>query len=327
MASPTKDGANTPNRTNKSPSHTRGPSDSSRMTDELTDYGDNNDSQRPKTNQSPQTGPRLDSRPSTAQSRGNWSNATPHHRFGPTSYAGSTGAPSTRPPTSSSRTHVPTLAASAFYRPMSSQKLQAQRSMRKESPTTQTPLGGGRGTPDLAEEPPSRSGRKNVRPLSRGTDITEAENDEDIPDVPALPKALASRDGSESGLRHFERAYDPNNLTVPSEHDAPPVPKKNSGFFKNTLLPIRSNRTSLVGSGRHGHEKLPSDASTPNITDETKAAVQRELEFGNEKNYQFFPGNTVFCLGGRLQNTKDRPINLFTATVIILPMILFYAGW
>jgi palmitoyltransferase ZDHHC9/14/18 len=324
MASPNKSRANTPIRSQQSPSHIRGPSDSSRMTDELTDYGDNNDSQRPRTTQSPPPYPaKLDSRPSTAQSRGNWSNATPHHRFGPTSNAGSTGTPSTRPPTASSRTHVPTLAASAFYRPMSSQKLQAQRGHRRESPVPQSPLG----ATDLAEEPPSRSGRKNIRPLSRGTDITEAENDEDIPDVPALPKGLGSRDGSEPGLRSFERTYEPNlSLTIPGENDAPPVPKKNSGFFRQSLLPNRSHRTSLVGSGRHGHEKLPSDASTPNMTDETKAAVKRELQFGNEKNYQFFPGNTVFCLGGRLQNTKDRPINLFTATVIILPMILFYAG-
>jgi palmitoyltransferase ZDHHC9/14/18 len=325
MASPNKSRSNTPIRSQPFASHARGLSDGSRMTDEMTDYGDNNDSQRPRTTQSPPQNPaRLDSRPSTAQSRGNWSNATPHHRFGPTSYAGSTGTPSTRPPTSSSRTHVPTLTASAFYRPMSSQKLQAQRGHRRESPVPQSPLGE-RATPDLPEEPPSRSGRKNVRPLSRGTDITEAENDEDVPEVPALPKAYTSRDDNSP----FDR-YEPNlNLTVPGENDPPPVPRKNStsGFFRNTLLQSRSNRTSLVGSGRHGHEKLPSDASTPNITFETKAAVKHELKFGDEKNYEFFPGNTVFCLGGRLQNTKDRPINLFTATVIILPMILFYAAW
>lgn len=42
------------------------------------------------------------------------------------------------------------------------------------------------------------------------------------------------------------------------------------------------------------------------------------------KNYEFFQGNTVFCLGGRFENTKSRPINIATGTMVIVPCVLFF---
>jgi palmitoyltransferase ZDHHC9/14/18 len=42
------------------------------------------------------------------------------------------------------------------------------------------------------------------------------------------------------------------------------------------------------------------------------------------KNYEYFAGNTVFCLGGRLQNSRDRPINIISAVFILLPIGLFF---
>src|SRR5579862_6479031 len=80
-------------------------------------------------------------RPSTAATgmssqRGTWSQSPPSRRghlsTGTSTGAGgdsaaSTGAWSARPPTATSRTHVPSLTSHAFFRPMSSQRLQAQR--------------------------------------------------------------------------------------------------------------------------------------------------------------------------------------------------------
>jgi palmitoyltransferase ZDHHC9/14/18 len=69
-----------------------------------------------------------------------------------------------------------------------------------------------------------------------------------------------------------------------------------------------------------GHEKLPSDASSPQFAEATKEAVKREMG----KNYEYFTGNTRFWLGGRLQNTRDRPVNLVTGFLVVLPAGLFF---
>jgi palmitoyltransferase ZDHHC9/14/18 len=71
-----------------------------------------------------------------------------------------------------------------------------------------------------------------------------------------------------------------------------------------------------------GHEKLPSDASSPQFAEAPKKqAVKREMG----KNYEYFTGNTVFCAGGRLQNTRDRPLNIATGLIVTLPVGLFFA--
>jgi palmitoyltransferase ZDHHC9/14/18 len=326
---------------------------SSHMTDDFTDYGEPADSPAgPNTAAYSALASRVPdpgSRPSSAQtgrsSKGNWSAATPHSRFPPTSYAGSVGGSAgTRPPTSQSRTHVPTLTAQAFYRPMSSQRLQAQRGQRRESAQPSTPQG--RNTPELMDgregrdttPGASRSGsqRKHGRPLSRGTDISDlAEADDDVPEVPGLPyipdraTATASPNGSESALKKPEK--EKPSGPVPARLDlsrlkghGPNVspPQRSPRSFRSSLIPSRNSRQSRASfQGRqHGHEKLPSNASSPNIAEEQKAAVKKELG----KNYEYFEGNTIFCLGGRLQNTRGRPINLLTGFLIILPIALFF---
>ena len=48
--------------------------------------------------------------------------------------------------------------------------------------------------------------------------------------------------------------------------------------------------------------------------------VKKELG----KNHQYFSGNTVFCWGGRFQNTRDRPVNIATGLAFVLPSGLFF---
>jgi palmitoyltransferase ZDHHC9/14/18 len=43
------------------------------------------------------------------------------------------------------------------------------------------------------------------------------------------------------------------------------------------------------------------------------------------KNYEYFTGNIVFFWGGRMQNTRDKPISLFTAVATFIPGPLFLA--
>jgi palmitoyltransferase ZDHHC9/14/18 len=40
--------------------------------------------------------------------------------------------------------------------------------------------------------------------------------------------------------------------------------------------------------------------------------------------HQYFDGNTVFCFGGRWQNTKHTPINIATGALIVIPCALFF---
>lgn len=302
----------------------------SQQTDDFTEYGDNEEAANAAHAAQASRLPDPSSRPSTAQtgitSQGGLSTTTAQGRL-PQSYAGSVGAGSNRPATSSSRTHVPSLAASAFYRPISSQRLQAQRNhQRRDQQLPQTPVG--RQTPEQTDELDQvtpRSARKLPRPISRGTDITDvAEADDDVPPVPAIPipeRGTASPDGSEAALqRRFEEKppnsapgrLDLSRLKGGNISQAPKSPRS----FRSSL---RNSRASF-GGRQHGHEKLPSNASTPNFDDATKEIIRKELG----KNYEYFTGNTVFLLGGRLQNTRDRPINIFTGIMIVLPVVLFY---
>lgn len=87
------------------------------------------------------------------------------------------------------------------------------------------------------------------------------------------------------------------------------------------MLPSRDGRPTQVRI-HQGHEKLTSAGSSPRLARKgsTKQAVKKELG----KNYQYFSGNTAFCWGGRLQNTRDRPVNIATAIMIVLPAGLFF---
>jgi palmitoyltransferase ZDHHC9/14/18 len=286
------------------------------------------------------------SRPSsiaTAQSgQGNqkrWSQ-TPrggvHSVFGPASATGSMGTQS-RPTTAASRTHVP-LAAHGFFRPMSSQRLQQQRNQRPMSLLGQGSLY--EGATDLADNPYRQSAGSNntIRntptpglhhdaehpPPSRGTDIT----DRDMPDrttantTPTGVETIRSRGESITPLQRPR----PQHLDLSQNHKNDsgklPTPGKSPRSFKsNFALPSRDGRPSQMRP-QLGHEKLASAASSPRRN--RKEAVKEEVKKQLGKNHQYFSGNTVFCWGGRLQNTRDRPVNIVTGLAIVLPACLFF---
>jgi palmitoyltransferase ZDHHC9/14/18 len=218
---------------------------------------------------------------------------------------------------------------------MSSQRLQAQRGQRREPNLPQATAG--RDAPEDERQVQHTvtiggAQRKPARPLSRGTDISDlAEADDDVPAVPTLPglpgfpdRAIqtASPTNSEAALQRSEKTV-PVHLNISqSRGQNVALPPKSPRSFRSSLIPSRNSRHSRGSfQGRlPGHEKLPSTASTPNIGDDQKAAVRKQLG----KNYEYFSGNTIFCLGGRLQNTRDRPINLITGFLIVLPIVLFF---
>ena len=235
-----------------------------------------------------------------------------------------------------SRTHVPSLASHAFFRPMSSQRLQAQRGGRP--PTSEQAPGSSAGKRLSLISAKRQSMGSNPRsvleypvidlpPPSRGTDFTE--ND---------PLDRASANASPTGNDTIQSA---SESTRPLQIPASSIRQPSQGYGTNyqqdnitTLGPTRptgSFRSSFLLPSRKdlpnpanidpGSSVQPSSDTKQVSPIRGKQASAPKIHTG--RNHQYFSGNTVFFLGGRLQNTRDRPINIATGTLVVLPSVLF----
>lgn len=267
---------------------------------------------------------------------------------------------STRPQSSTTRSHVPSLTSHAFFRPMSSQKLQAQRgagrvqssglrrdsavegsddpySIAEHSPTPRSPITG------LVREHAEDDGYDARPPPSRGTEMTEQDMYDratrtattSSPTQGHYPAASLSE-----SMRPLQRQKaEELNLTLnidktKSYNGAANVvtPSKSPHSFRSGFLkPARPETSSQSRSSPHQHEKLASAASsaqfTPEVDGPPPPQANRPTDSSSTKrgrNWEFFQGNTVFCLGGRLQNTKHQPINIATGLFVLMPAVLFF---
>lgn len=256
-----------------------------------------------------------------------------------------------RPESSMSKTHVPSLTAQGFFRPMSSQKLQAQRGQRPTSSLAQNVVNT-RPSEDSAHR--HRYSNASVNTLRDGLPPTR---DEDVPPLPTSRGTMFTSDGSQHPEGRTAASVVSNNSTVPLQQDrrnrAADLKVNTNGQERksntSSLQPKspRSLRASLgLGSRRHSprdperrvspqHEKLHSDPSSPE--DHHAAAEKRHPPLpspsaihsptpkGEGKNYEYFAGNMLFFLSGRLLNTRARPLNVATFTLTTLPAALFFA--
>ncbi len=238
-----------------------------------------------------------------------------------------------------SRTHVPSLTSHAFFRPMSSQRLQAQRGVRP-SATGEFMMGGDGvneavngvnrqsvGSTHTFRQGPLIHQDPEIPPPSRGTDYTE-------PDVPDRATANTSPTGHGTvqsmteSLRPLQNRSpnmrpthpDPNNNYKQGHNMLAPPSKSPKSFRSSFLLPAKSDGP--PSNATQGRERLSSGASSPRSP---RAKLQEEVRQENGRNYQYYSGNTVFCMGGRLQNARDRPINIATGIFVALPGALFFA--
>ncbi len=323
---------------------------SSRMTDIASEEGGDNDLESAKRGGhigrgtsalELGTGP---SRPSTAATgissqRSPWSQAPPSRRgLPPTATRGGKSSGSTsnsrinaggsRPQSAASRTHVPSLTSHAFFRPMSSQRLQAQRSGR---PST-TGQGGTSedGYSEMGSNPNRQSTGSNPTlrqalvihqdsdlpaPPSRGTEATERDGNGTIRSMSESVRPLQNR-STNQGPTHLDLSKSYKNGTGMA-----PTPQKSPRSFRSSfLLPSRSGASATEGT--KGREKLSSASSTP-MAGPSKTHNTKQSD--NGRNYQYFSGKTVFCWGGRLQNTRHAPINIATGLFVVLPGALFFA--
>jgi len=337
------------------PRSERGPPSiiSSRMTDIMTEDGGESDaqqgtgSQRKSALYSEGT-----SRPGTARTgasqRTPWAQGSSLRRglSGKRgSVAGSVGSSSlgARPASSMSRSHVPTLTSHAFFRPMSSQMLQAQRGIAR--PTTMNrQIGpqddvGENNRDSIVSNQGARAGMHSgdegemQPPPSRGTEFTEQETygrrTANTSPTHGHHPASSMADSVRPLQRKPEAA---RNLTldINKAYKAganAPTPVRTPHSLRSSFL-LQRMESSSGNREIQGGEKLESLASSPQLPPSTRDGKTPPKEKNNKPglghNYEYFQGNTVFCLGGRLQNTRHRPVNIATGALVAIPAILFF---
>lgn len=246
-----------------------------------------------------------------------------------------------RPTSAISRTHVPSLTAQGFFRPMSSQKLQTQRAQRPASSLAQN-VQTARKSEDSVQR--HRYSNASVNTLRDGPPPTR---DEDVPPMPTSRGTMFTQDGTNLD-GHTAASVVSANSTMPLQaRQGPGVPKKietkglgSSNSLSNmqpksprslrASLGLSSHRASYQHQDRRPspgqHEKLHSDPSSPNEVEKPPLSSTHEPHRqGEGKNYEYFAGNMLFFLSGRCLNTRARPLNIATFTLTALPAALFFA--
>lgn len=270
--------------------------------------------------------------------------------------AGSTGR------TPSLRNHAPSLTSNAFFRPMSSQKLQAQRGGAPRPPTmataedTTTEAGGSVTRQSIISNPIAQIRRtmsddENMRPPpSRGTEMTDQVTANTSPTHGHYP--AGSLTDSVRPLHQKRNSDQPHmnmNINIDKSYrdlatNLPSPAKTPRSFRSSFLLPGKSDQgQQSQNRSTDGAEKLSSSASSPQLRPVDSRASrqphprrqhQRVPDHEDKRSpgrvHQYFDGNTVFCLGGRFQNTRQRPINIATGLFMVTPCALFFgfeASW
>ena len=242
-----------------------------------------------------------------------------------------------------SKSHVPSVAAQGFFRPMSSQHLQAQRLGRPSTAKTRPSISTEDGARDFETE--TRRSLSTIRqerqgsfspvqeqenvPLSRGTEVS-------VPPLPdratnASPHGNTGRSLGDSVRLLNERASSqrqskPKHLNLPKGYkqgDSGDPSLKSPRSFRSGLS-LGSKRGSSRQQIGAGHQHLPSNATSTRFDSTQKPTIVPKTASPG-KNYEYFEGNTVFFWGGRLQNARDRPVNIATGILLVLPAILFFA--
>lgn len=242
-----------------------------------------------------------------------------------------------------SKSHVPSLAAQGFLRPMSSQHLQAQRLGRPATSKTRPSISAEDDTRDFETE--TRRSLSTVRPegqqalsvvlennlpsASRGIEFSALVPPDGAPDAKPVRNSTTRSLGDSVRLLHerasSQRPKKPHHLNLSKSHEpgdsGDPISKSGPSFHSGLSLGAEHRSSREHGEARHHH--LSSNSQSPGLgVTRDRFAFSKAPSFG--KNHEYFEGNTVFFWGGRLQNARDRPVNIATAVLLVLPTILFF---
>jgi palmitoyltransferase ZDHHC9/14/18 len=251
-----------------------------------------------------------------------------------------------------SRSHVPSLPSNAFYNPMSSQKLQAQRggprpltdsSHVATLPGPSSPVerdeGSGNMRQSIISNPIAQAqGRaqdddQHMRPPpSRGSEMTEPDAFDRVTATTSPTQGYYPAGSMTDSVRPLHKKSElgagPANSSPGKERANTQSPAKSSRSFRSSFL--MTGRGELGQHSRNrsneGAEKLSSGASTPRRQHAEHESTGHKVG----KVFEYFEGNTRFCFGGRWQNTRQKPINVATGFFVIAPCVLFFvfeASW
>lgn len=237
-----------------------------------------------------------------------------------------------------SRTFVPTLTAQGFSRPMSSQKLQAQRGYRPSSAMAQTTIPDERDRPSVESVVPDRDAQHRYSNASLNT-LRDGPQPPRVEDAPPLPVSRDTFFSTEARTQQGSQA--PGSVT--STSSAMPLqakqgqPLNRTGSLPRSPISLRASlglgsRTASKQDQRPSghHERLHSSPSSPNINEKELPPLpppsrgQEPAVISAGKNYEYFAGKTIFFLAGRCLNTRAKPLNVVTFVLTALPVVLFF---
>ncbi|KAI1950335.1 Eukaryotic peptide chain release factor GTP-binding subunit [Ophidiomyces ophidiicola] len=240
-----------------------------------------------------------------------------------------------------SRTHVPSITSHAFFRPMSSQRLQMQRSVRPPTATThgvssedgQSDIGS-QARRSLISNPNTLAGFGGIDyeppPPSRGTEFTDPIFFDRGTSTASPTGNTTVRSGGDSVrlLHERSRRSVPSNLNLGATRNEVGLqdpPQRSPLSFRSGFLKSNKNEHP-ERQDTSDHERLSSATSSPASTGlKPVRPIPHKTSKDLGKNYEYFTGNTIFFWGGRLQNSRDRPVNIATAIFVVLPGALFFA--
>lgn len=243
------------------------------------------------------------------------------------------------PDSIASRTHIPSLTAQGFLRPMSSSRLQQQRlqnlraareERERSRPTT------GAGAPSTQDDDDAHSIHSNrtgpfvslPRQHRPTASVTTGYTDSEAPETYDNVSHAAHSEADQNFLRNnikTKKGY-PAPLDLSNARDLA-SPNGNSLRSPHSFISRFSIGSKQIAPSNHQH--LPSHEPSPRYENtqnphnlQEKQLIAQQDSLG--KNYEYFEGNTVFWMGGRIQNARDRPFNILTGVLIVLPTILFF---
>ncbi|KXT04745.1 hypothetical protein AC578_9678 [Pseudocercospora eumusae] len=270
---------------------------------------------------------------------------SPPSRHTYTSLRSRDGEPGSRPG-SAMGTHVPSVAAQAFFRPMSPHKLQAQRGQNVGPPASSQSHRRIASLEEGGDEESTTMMR--TRRYSNASVNTAREAEQATRDGASSPPPLpTSRGLSIARSSVGDGRLDAGPASVISKNSTAPLTTSKAKEQQRRLDPPpkspRSLRGSLGFASRHsskrdiherrpsgqGHEKLPSLPNSPVREKATEKPLpsqpQRRQLHRSGKNYEYFAGNMLFFVEGRCLNTRAKPLNVVTFLLTVLPAALFFA--
>ncbi|CAI4211176.1 unnamed protein product [Parascedosporium putredinis] len=167
----------------------------------------------------------------------------------------------------------------------------------------------------LTRDPRSDDGSF-VAPPSPGTEVTGVDRTANT--SPTQGHHTTHGSISESMRPLQKKKFENQNLNISVDKSY----AERSSSIAGVLKSPRSFRSSFLLPAILGCFHPRADAARRGAATEAKAPQPQPSRIG--KVFEYFEGNTIFCFGGRWQNSRQRPVNVATGMLVVAPTVLFF---